>query len=210
MASWLVDHAAHWPLGSLKGRRNLRLYTARLLVFVPIGAGLKHYICVSTGCVCAVVAGGTAILVHAALFISPNSSCETARIFECNCMYISMSYHCSKYEFWVLNQTSTGTVSGQRVLLLWHSLDLRSYGASEPRGSPACDRARARAEHPTWAYRVWYHTWNWVFKPFLWCVHCMVFDGNRSSSCIPRSSPRRHAELARPGVEGSPTVLCVA
>ncbi len=38
-------------------------------------------------------------MVHAALFISPNSSCETARIFECDCMYISMSYHYCKYEF---------------------------------------------------------------------------------------------------------------
>eukprot|EP01043_Picozoa_sp_COSAG02_P003523 COSAG02_NODE_86_length_39084_cov_17.815724_23_plen_179_part_00 len=26
----------------------------------------------------------------------------------------------------------------------------------EPGGSPARDRSRARAEHPTWAYRVWY------------------------------------------------------
>eukprot|EP01043_Picozoa_sp_COSAG02_P009752 COSAG02_NODE_334_length_24367_cov_6.715634_19_plen_74_part_00 len=38
-------------------------------------------------------------MVHAALFISPSSSCETARIFVSNCMYISMSYNCSKYEF---------------------------------------------------------------------------------------------------------------
>eukprot|EP01043_Picozoa_sp_COSAG02_P023843 COSAG02_NODE_1284_length_13466_cov_4.862572_7_plen_192_part_00 len=38
-------------------------------------------------------------MVHAALFISPSSSCETARIFVCNCMCISMSYHYSKYEF---------------------------------------------------------------------------------------------------------------
>ena len=38
-------------------------------------------------------------MVHAALFISPSSSCETARISVCNCMYISMSYHYSKYEF---------------------------------------------------------------------------------------------------------------
>ena len=37
--------------------------------------------------------------VSAARFISPNSSCEIARIFVCNCMYISMSYHCSEYEF---------------------------------------------------------------------------------------------------------------
>jgi hypothetical protein len=41
----------------------------------------------------------TARMVHAALFISPSSSCETARIFVCNCMCISMSYHYSKYEF---------------------------------------------------------------------------------------------------------------
>ena len=40
-----------------------------------------------------------AAMVHAALFISPSSSCETARIFVCSCMYISMSYHYSKYEF---------------------------------------------------------------------------------------------------------------
>jgi hypothetical protein len=38
-------------------------------------------------------------MVHAALFISPSASCETARIFLCNCMYISMSYHYSKYDF---------------------------------------------------------------------------------------------------------------
>jgi hypothetical protein len=38
-------------------------------------------------------------MVHAALFISPNSSCDIARIFECNSICISMSYYCSKYEF---------------------------------------------------------------------------------------------------------------
>eukprot|EP01043_Picozoa_sp_COSAG02_P032803 COSAG02_NODE_2208_length_9500_cov_13.043400_2_plen_86_part_00 len=38
-------------------------------------------------------------MVHAALFVSPNSSCETACIFVCNCINVSMSYHFSKYKF---------------------------------------------------------------------------------------------------------------
>ena len=38
-------------------------------------------------------------MVHAALFISPNSSCETGRIFVFKCMCISISYYYSKYEF---------------------------------------------------------------------------------------------------------------
>ena len=32
----------------------------------------------------------------------------------------------------------------------------QTYGTSDPGGSRARGRARARAEHPTWAYRVWY------------------------------------------------------
>ena len=59
---------------------NIKLYTA--LHFTMFDYGVR-----------------VAAMVHAALFISPSSSCETARIFVCNCIYISMSYHYSKYEF---------------------------------------------------------------------------------------------------------------
>ena len=139
-------------------------------------------------------------MVHAALFISPSSSCETARIFVSNCIYISMSYHYRNYDFvgpesdleryrfrsasarayWcVSKEFYVGASCDFRRNIPWQ-LWYSNYGTSDPGGSRARGRARARAEQPTWAHRVRYRELG------------PIGMFRRKSLSAPRKNPPRH------------------
>ena len=66
-------------------------------------------------------------------------------------LYHSALYACTTTGVSVLRPSAAA-----RSLALARSYGTQTYGTTGPGGSRARRRARARAEQPTWAHRVWY------------------------------------------------------